>query len=64
MIFQVALFENHLDEQLYIINAGDNSEMALVKLSKLFNHSDIKTTRKYLGLRQKELLETYDSLSF
>lgn len=45
-------------------NAGDNSEMALVKLSELFNHSDIKTTRKYLGLRQEELLETYDLLSF
>jgi len=45
-------------------NAGDNSEMALVKLSELFNHSDIKTTRRYLGLRQEELLETYDLLSF
>jgi site-specific recombinase XerD len=43
---------------------GDNSEMALVKLSELFNHSDIKTTRKYLGLRQEELLETYDLLRF
>ena len=45
-------------------NAGNNSEMALVKLSELFNHSDIKTTRKYLGLRQEELLETYDLLKF
>lgn len=45
-------------------NAGDNSEMALVKLSELFNHSDIKTTRKYLGLRQEELLEAYDLLRF
>ncbi|MDH6307389.1 integrase [Dysgonomonas sp. PFB1-18] len=45
-------------------NAGDNSEMALVKLSELFNHSDIKTTRKYLGLRTEELMETYDLLSF
>lgn len=45
-------------------NAGDNSEMALVKLSELFNHSDIKTTRKYLGLRQEELLKTYELLRF
>jgi len=45
-------------------NAGSNSEMALVKLSELFNHSDIKTTRKYLGLRQEELMEAYDLLKF
>jgi len=45
-------------------NAGSNSEMALVKLSELFNHSDIKTTRKYLGLRQEELMEAYDLLRF
>jgi len=44
--------------------AGVNSEMALVKLSELFNHSDIKTTRKYLGLRREELLQTYDLLRF
>jgi len=45
-------------------NAGDNSEMALVKLCELFNHSDIKTTRKYLGLRQEELMEAYELLRF
>ena len=45
-------------------NAGNNSEMALVKLCELFNHSDVRTTRRYLGLRQEELLETYDLLRF
>lgn len=45
-------------------NAGNNAELALVKLSELFNHSDIRTTRKYLGLRIEELMETYDLLSF
>lgn len=44
--------------------AGENSEIALIKLSELFNHADVMTTRKYLGLRSKELLETYDMLSF
>ncbi len=29
-------------------NAGSNAELALVKLSELFNHSDIRTTKKYL----------------
>ena len=37
--------------------AGENSEFALIKLSELFNHSDIMTTRRYLGLRTEELLE-------
>lgn len=45
-------------------NAGSNAELALVKLSELFNHSDIRTTRKYLGLRQEELMETYNLLGF
>lgn len=44
--------------------AGENSEFALIKLSELFNHADIQTTRRYLGLRSEELLETYDMLSF
>lgn len=45
-------------------NAGNNAELALVKLSELFNHSDVRTTRKYLGLRTEELMEAYDLLSF
>lgn len=44
--------------------AGENSEFALIKLSELFNHSDIQTTRRYLGLRSEELMETYELLSF
>ena len=44
--------------------AGPNSEMALIKLSELFNHSSVAITKIYLGIRQEELLETYDLLSF
>ncbi len=44
--------------------SGTNAELALVKLSQLFNHSNTAITRKYLGISQKELLETYDILSF
>ena len=44
--------------------SGENSEMALIKLSELFNHSSINVTRRYLGLRQDELLNTYDCLYF
>lgn len=45
-------------------NAVSNAELALVKLSELFNHSDVRTTRRYLGLRSEELMETYDLLTF
>ena len=41
-----------------------NSELALVKLIELFNHSSIAITKRYLGLRQEEILETYDCLTF
>jgi len=45
-------------------NSDNNAEFALVKLSELFNHSDVRTTRKYLGLRNDELMETYELLKF
>ena len=45
-------------------NAGENSEMALIKLSELFNHASPQITRRYLGLRQEELMEVYNTLIF
>jgi len=36
----------------------------LVKLMELFNHSSVAITKRYLGLRQEEILQTYDCLSF
>lgn len=44
--------------------AGENNEMALIKLSEIFNHSDVRTTRRYLGIRQEELLQAYELLDF
>ena len=49
--------------QVYNMNS-DSSELALVKLMELFNHSSIAITKRYLGLRQEEILQTYDCLSF
>ena len=49
--------------QVYAMS-GDSAELALVKLMELFNHSSIAITKRYLGLRQEEILETYDMLSF
>lgn len=45
-------------------NTGENSEMALIKLSELFNHSSPQITRRYLGIRHEELMEIYDVLKF
>lgn len=45
-------------------SSRENAQMALVKLSELFNHSSVAITKIYLGLREKELLETYDLLDF
>lgn len=33
-------------------------------LCELFNHSSVSITKRYLGLRQEEILQTYDCLSF
>jgi len=44
--------------------AGTNSEFALIKLSELFNHSNTSITRRYLGLKFEEMMQTYDCLTF
>lgn len=44
--------------------SGENAQMALVRLSELFNHSSVQITKIYLGIRTDELLETYDMLDF
>ena len=49
--------------QVYNMNS-DNAELALVKLMELFYHSSVAITKRYLGLRQEEILETYDCLTF
>ena len=45
-------------------SVGENANMALMRLSELFNHSSPCITKIYLGIREKELLETYDLLDF
>lgn len=44
--------------------AGADAEMALIKLSEIFNHTSPMVTRRYLGLRQEELGEVYETLTF
>ena len=61
--FSCHSFRKTFGRQVYNMNS-DNSELALVKLMELFNHSSVAITKRYLGLRQEEILETYDCLSF
>ena len=42
--------------QVYNMNS-DNSELALVKLMELFDHNSVAITKRYLGLRQEEILQ-------
>ena len=45
-------------------NAQGRGEQSLVVLSELMNHSSVAITRRYIGLRQQELGQVYDSLQF
>ena len=44
--------------------SAENGEMALIKLSEVFGHSNVQITKRYLGLKREEILNTYDLLSF
>lgn len=61
--FSCHTFRKTFGRQVYNMN-GDNAELALVKLMEIFNHSNVAITKRYLGLRQEEILETYECLSF
>ena len=45
-----------------VFENNDNSEKSLILLSEMFNHSSIKTTKVYLGIREKEMFDIYDNL--
>lgn len=43
---------------------GEKSEYMLVKLSMIFNHSSTAITRRYIGISDVEIANSYDLLSF
>jgi integrase len=45
-----------------VFENNDNSERSLILLSEMLNHSSIKTTKIYLGIRDKEIFDVYDNL--
>ena len=45
-------------------NALGRGEQSLVVLSEIMNHSSVAITRRYLGIRQQEIGQIYESLQF
>ncbi len=45
-------------------NAQGRGEQSLVILSEVMNHSSVAITRRYLGIRQQEIGQIYESLQF
>ena len=45
-----------------VFENNDNSERALILLSDILNHSSIKTTKIYLGIRDREIQDVYANL--
>ena len=44
--------------------AGDQGEASLVRLMTIYNHGSVSTTRRYIGLTEKVLADTYDMLAY
>ena len=41
---------------------NNHDDRSLIILSEMFNHSNIAITRRYLGIRQSEIFDVYESL--
>ena len=57
-------FSTHSLRKTWARRVYGRGDMALLKLSELMNHSSPAITRRYIGLRQQELGEVYDNLTF
>lgn len=45
-----------------VLKLNNYSNESVILLMELFSHSSPATTRRYLGLREREILDVYDSL--
>ena len=45
-----------------VLKLNNYSNESIVLLMELFGHSSMAITKKYLGIREKEILDVYDSL--
>jgi len=41
---------------------SERSEKGLIMLNEIFNHTSIQTTKIYLGIREKEIMDVYQNL--
>lgn len=55
-------FRKSFGRKIFKIN--NESDYILIKLSKIFNHSDVSITRGYLGITKEEIDDIYLSLSY
>ena len=46
----------------YFVEKNNYSSKSLLLLSELMNHQSVSTTKIYLGIRESEILDVYDSL--
>ena len=46
----------------YVYEVNGSCEDILVKLSEIFNHSNIRVTKRYLGIRQREIDDIFDTM--
>ena len=47
-----------------VMEVNNYSNESLVLLMELFSHSSMSITKRYLGIREQEIHNVYDSLSF
>lgn len=45
-----------------VFENNDSSEKSLIFLNQIFQHSNLMTTKIYLGIREKEIFDIYDNL--
>lgn len=61
--FSTHTFRKTMGRQVLTLS-GENAEFALIKLMEIYNHQNLNTTKRYLGLKAEEIKETYELLSF
>lgn len=61
--FSTHSFRKTMGRQVLALS-GENAEFALIKLMEIYQHQNLNTTKRYLGLKAEEIKETYELLTF